>query len=630
MPVTETIEYLFVLKGVSQTNADMRRAADGAERTADAIDDLTKSLQRTGRGARGASKGITKLDGAMRISRTSGELFGGTLGDILRSVDEIGSVGEGAAAALGPAGVAGVLTGIVALGIPVAFAAITKGIVDIGRSALSARDKLADMGAIDLLDTETTQALAEMDADLGRLDIASSRLAVSLGTALVPAIDMLANGMERIANFAESPLFRQLTDVSLVAQLEKAGGILGMANTGTAGGAALGARMGRGLGESIVGAFSSTEDSAAGGEALAFVERLKELAEADVFVGPTQYVGGIEEERGRKRGRFDNGIHFRTTSGGGSESLAPFLREMQNLGTTVETGFSAVGVDLEAQTEELRKAKLDALGAAVASGAVGGVEVGAALVRKGFAAIPVIGGFVADMLGILQGLPAFVDALLSTVANLPGQILGGVGDLISGLPSMLVDEFIPSLISGLVDGIATLFVAPFALIDQLPEAIMRLPGAIAEALAEALADLLNPFSGGGSARDSGGLLGTGALRINQKGGRGGLFGTGFADLTPGSSAAADIEALNAALAQAFGAAPGFTAGGSRVHGTLARIAEDEPEVVMPSRKAGIFPRRASGPAFAPTFVGVGADTADQLLTMLRLRQDFTGNGLQGF
>jgi len=116
------------------------------------------------------------------------------------------------------------------------------------------------------------------------------------------------------------------------------------------------------------------------------------------------------------------------------------------------------------------------------TGEAGGARLGQDIVSGLLAEIPIIGGFLSEILGILLDLPGFVDGLVSFVAEAPGRILSGVATVIADLPGKLIGEFLPALISGVIEGLAMLLVSPIALIEGLIAGIGRLPVALAEAL----------------------------------------------------------------------------------------------------------------------------------------------------
>ena len=80
-------------------------------------------------------------------------------------------------------------------------------------------------------------------------------------------------------------------------------------------------------------------------------------------------------------------------------------------------------------------------------------------------------------------LPAFVDGLFTFLTEAPKEILVGVARVIGEFPGKLIGEFLPSLIAGLIEGIAMLLVSPVALIEGIIRGIGQLPKTLVRELA---------------------------------------------------------------------------------------------------------------------------------------------------
>jgi len=569
---TEIVEYLFRFGDTDQADRALARVASASEKTAKRVDDLTMALKRQKHASDGATRSNRKFDGSIKAVRGSGQLFGGVIGQITGAIDDMADAGEGAAEALGPAGIAGVLGILGAIAVPVVLGKMVSLSIDLARAAVQARDRLIELGDLDLLSKATIASLDKLETELKRADSAVARLTATVGAASTPAVSAYANVLSRLANLSESPLLQQLSE-QITPQT-------------------IGATV-AGLGvTALSGPFLGTIAAYLGGSLAA---PLAPEEQPYQFVGPMppENSGAPQPPKANTR---QKAAPTPPIGDNGYVTLQRIVASMQQVSADINDGFTYYGRTNEELTAELRADREAALRESIAAGATGGKAVGTRLVQQALSKVPIIGDMLAGMLDILTGLPAFAEALVDTIATLPGQIIGGLGDLVGNLGDLLLDNLAPNLIAGFVGGVASLIASPYQLLAGLPDLLVNLPAR----LGGALADALHP-------NRIGALEKTARLQTR-------------------------IEQVTTAVIDSNHDAgvPGYQAGGMRTHGTTVRVAEEEPEVVMPARKAGLFPRYGDVPALHPTFVGVGPDTADQLLTLLRLRQGFTGNGLQGF
>lgn len=509
---TEIIEYLFVSSGLDGVERGLDRASGAADSAADSMARLRRSsiatrqrLLKTGEAGRRLSESVRGLEGAGRI-------FGGTFGEITGVVGDLESVAAGSAGALGPAGLLGAVGLLGAASVPVVLAKGAEMAVSLARGALDARDALTDLGAVHLLDSATFTGLDALSEEVERLDVNLSRIAAETGPALVPILAALANFTERIADAAASPLLDQISKLDPDRFGGAAGGILGAVGGVVAGpvGFTAGAELG-----SRLGSFLASDTGTGAPESRRSLADL--VSDLTKDAKEREAASRAASSELAKIG-FDTGPRFKMA-----------MRE--NILEMIEFSgvYGGVREALESNTSIIRRSteRLAAdMGAALASfgaGRQGGRNLAQSAVGSVLGSIPVVGGFAEEAIGILVDIRGFLGGFVRGIAQLPVQIVTGIAESIGEIPGLIVAQ-IPQMVGGLIEGVAQLLLSPVALIDNLIDAVVALPGQIAERLVGLPVRLFRDFLG--ADQGSGGLFNTGVFDLRPNEGRGGLFGTG--------------------------------------------------------------------------------------------------------
>lgn len=533
---TETIEYLFRTAGLDELQDELRRSAIAGDRTSDEmrrlrlrIHELRVEQRRAAQSTRGLSDSVRGLEGAGRI-------FGGVFGEVTGVVGDLEAVAEGSAGAMGPAGLAGALGVLAALSVPVVLVKGAQAAVGLARGALEARDALHELGTVRLLDSATLQGLDALEMQVGRLDESLYRIAAETGPLLLPVLTAVANVAERIADASSSPLLDQLADIdsAMVGQV-----LAGMASSGVA---------------SVSGPVTAAVVQFLAGQAGAALTGDTGTSEtASPSRGMTDLVDDLkEQEREREAAAkatssalseiaFDTGPRFKRAL---TENIADMMEFSTVLQGTAERLPDLVEWLAQARADTLTRAGeivgqfggADPLAAArfrrqqersggkrARPNTSAGSAAATATVGGLLGEVPFIGGFLEQTLGILVDIRGFLGGFVRGITELPVQILNGLAESIAEIPALIVSQ-LPSLLVGVIEGAFNLALSPLALLDNLFDAIVALPGQIAERLVGLPVRLFKDFLGIDAG--SGGLFNTGLFDFRPNQGQGGLFGTG--------------------------------------------------------------------------------------------------------
>ncbi|UCH77421.1 MAG: hypothetical protein JSU81_06685 [Candidatus Coatesbacteria bacterium] len=511
--VTETIEYLFTDSGsLDDLRKELKRLSKDADGSEEEISRLRREIDRLEDAERSAARATSALSDSIRGVEGVGRILGGTAGEITGVLGDLEAVGEGAAGALGPAGLVGAMVLLAAAAVPVGVVKTIEALIDLSRAAVDARGTLEDLGGLSIVSDAGLAAVADLDHALDNLDAQFSRLLVELSPALVPVIDLVGDAVGRVAEHAQTvaDLFAEISasDIAGVA-----GGIAGAAGFAGAGGGGLLSNLLGAAGTAVGRSAAGASGLGTGGRAFApeldpsTAAQLAALGMIDA--GTTTTTAGPDPTAGI---RFDSGPVFRHAAKGLGMTRDPAragrdpaagvrfdtgrvfrfytenIRELERirdslpaLGDSISTGMHDAFSGLPTP-EDMEQAFRQAIGAGLLArmegGRAGGEATGTELVEsvlgEVLGSIPFIGGLLEAAVGILADLPAFFDGLISTVVELPRAILVGLADVIADVPGKLI-EAIPGLLAGLLEGIAKLLLSPFALVEGIISAIGRLP-----------------------------------------------------------------------------------------------------------------------------------------------------------
>ena len=491
---TETVEYLFRTRGLDGVAQELEKTAKSADKAGKEVGRLKSEVDRLKRAQAGAAQASRRMSDGIRAAEGAGRVFGGRVGELAGILGDLEAVAAGSSGALGPAGIAGAFALLAAVAVPAAIVGTLSALVDLSRASVAAREELEKLGGLSLVSAEGLAGVEALEESIDRLDAQFSRLLVELSPALVPVIDMITNAIARMAGAAAvaASYLGGIDPTALGAGLGTLASVVGGIVLGGPGGGIL-----AGLAGSKGGAaLTAPVDFELGGRTLADVV-------ADVKAQ------GQAEEKALSGIRFDRGAEFKmyaerfgmvsggqdATKGIAFDTGAKFRAAVKELEISAIEFTGALGGTFEplqsladsaaALAVSLPRDVGAAIGGILArfgTGEAGGARLGQDIVSGLLAEIPIIGGFLSEILGILLDLPGFVDGLVSFVAEAPGRILSGIATVIADLPGKLIGEFLPALISGVIEGLAMLLVSPIALIEGLIAGIGRLPVALAEAL----------------------------------------------------------------------------------------------------------------------------------------------------
>ena len=515
--VTETIEYLFTDSGsLEDLRKELKRLSKDANAGKDDVSRLEREIERLEHAERSAARATRGLSDSIRGIEGVGRILGGTAGEVTGVLGDLEAVGEGAAGALGPAGLVGALVLLGSVAVPVGVVKTVSALIELSRSAVDARGTLEDLGGLSIVSDAGLAAVADLDQALDNLDAQFSRLLVELSPALIPVIDLVADAVGRVAEHAQTvaDLFAEISASDIA---RAAGGLAGATTLGAAGGGGLLGRAG-GLVGDLLGAGAA---SGLGTGGRAFASELDPqtssmlAALGMIDTGTTTTTAGPDPTAGI---RFGTGAEFRfhakrfgmisDPKKAASDPAAGIrigtgrvfrfytqnIRELEKirdslpeLGESISQGMADAFSDLPTPDDVkqmFREAVTAGLLARMEGGRAGGESTGKEFVEnvigKLLGSIPIIGGLLEAGVGILADLPAFFDGLIASIVELPRAILVGLADVIADVPGALI-EAIPGLIAGIVEGIAKLLMSPFALIEGIVSAIGRLPQLFVEA-----------------------------------------------------------------------------------------------------------------------------------------------------
>ena len=471
MATTETVEFLFRTRGLEGLAEELDKTAGRADKASREVDDLRGELDRLRRSAHRAADSSERMSAGIRGIEGAGRALGGPLGEYAGLLGDLEAVAEGATGALGPAGIAGAFALLAAVAVPAVIVGTLSALTDLSRASVSARDELEKLGGLSLVTPEGMSGITALEEALNRLDAQFSRLLVELSPSLVPVIDMITNAVTRLAAAAAvaGRLLAGLDPTKLGEAIGGGAGLMLGSLFGGPGGGAVGFEMGSDLGRRITAAVPSfaltpptssktprtTGGGGGGGGAPA------DPASGIAFgTGPTFRAAIKEIEIAA--------IQFTGVLGGTFEPL-------QSLADSAAQ--TAVGI-----RENLGRAIGQSIGR-FGGGESGGARMGQDIAENLLETIPFIGGFLSEILAILMDLPAFVDGLFTFLTEAPKEILVGVARVIGEFPGKLIGEFLPSLIAGLIEGIAMLLVSPVALIEGIIRGIGQLPKTLVRELA---------------------------------------------------------------------------------------------------------------------------------------------------
>ena len=494
MATTETVEFLFRTRGLEGLAEELDKTAGRADKAERAVEDLRGEVDKLRQSQQRAADSSERMSAGIRGIEGAGRALGGPLGEYAGLLGDLEAVAEGATGALGPAGIAGAFGLLAAVAVPAVIVGTLSALTDLSRASVSARDELEKLGGIDLVTPEALAGIERLETALDRLDVQFSRLLVELAPSLVPVIDMITNAVTRLAMAAAvaGGFLARLDPTKLG---EAIGGGAGIALGSLFGGPAMGAvgfEMGSDFGRRLtapVEAFTpksrTLRDVVAdlvkiGNERESDIDAIKFLTDSR-FKFATDQLGMTGQAKDPSI-RFDTGARFRLAL----EELEVAAIEFTGvLGGTFEPLQSLA--DSAAQVSiELRESLGRAIGQLIGQfggGESGGARMGQEVVQSLLEEIPIIGGFLSEILAVLLDLPGFLEGLFTFLSEAPEKILVGLARMIGEFPGRLIGEFLPALIAGLIEGLAMLLVSPVALIEGIIRGIGQLPKTLVRELA---------------------------------------------------------------------------------------------------------------------------------------------------
>lgn len=473
MATTETVEFLFRTRGLEGLAEELDKTAGRADKASREVDDLRGELDRLRRSANRAADSSERMSAGIRGIEGAGRALGGPLGEYAGLLGDLEAVAEGATGALGPAGIAGAFGLLAAVAVPAVIVGTLSALTDLSRASVSARDELEKLGGLSLVTPEGMSGITALEEALNRLDAQFSRLLVELSPSLVPVIDMITNAVTRLAG-AAAVAGRFLAGLDPTKLGEAIGGGAGIALGSLFGGPAMGAvgfEMGADLGRMITAAVPSFA-----------------LTPPTSGTPPRTVGGGGVGGRGAPADPT-LGIAFDTKSA----EFAAAADELILASFDLSLGLGGLSEPLQAASEaaadfafELRENVATAIGSMIGQfggGESGGARMGQEVVQSLLEEIPIIGGFLSEILAVLLDLPGFLEGLFTFLSEAPEKILVGLARMIGEFPGRMIGEFLPALIAGLIEGLAMLLVSPVALIEGIIRGIGQLPKTLVRELA---------------------------------------------------------------------------------------------------------------------------------------------------
>lgn len=482
MATTETVEFLFRTRGLEGLAEELDKTAGRADKASREVDDLRGELDRLRRSANRAADSSERVSAGIRGIEGAGRALGGPLGEYAGILGDFEAVAEGAAGALGPAGIIGAFGLLAAVAVPTVIFSTLSALTDLSRASVSARDELEKLGGLSLVTPEGMSSIEQLEQGLNRLDAQFNRLLVELAPSLVPVIDMITNAVTRLAG-ASAVASQQLSGLTAQDLGEMIGGGVGslagfMAQSvaGLPFGAELGNMIGGMLGGALTAPTSFTLTPPTSGT-------------------PPRTIGG--------GGGGGGGTPPRTIGGGGvggrgapvdptlgiafDTKTAEFTAAADELilaSINLSTGLGGLNEPLQSASEaaadfafEIRENVLTAVGGIIGQfggGAAGGARLGQEVLENLLAEIPIIGGFLSEILDALLDLPSFIEGLWSFVEEAPEKILVGIAKSIGNFGKLFSDT-IPKLIAGIIEGVAMILVSPVAMVEGIIRGIGQLP-----------------------------------------------------------------------------------------------------------------------------------------------------------
>lgn len=566
---TETIRWVYETTGLVRVERELVRAADSTERLAKETQKASRAMSQAATTGHKVSQSIRALEGAGRALGGSFGVVASLLGDLESvakgSVGALGPVGLlGAFSALATLAVPVVLTaGTMAL-VDIARGASTArdSLVDLGQASILDGPTLAGLDALDdqlaRLDMHLTRISAEVGPALVPVVEALANAAERLGNvAASPILDQLA-GLDAqalaegvgfllgaVGGTAAAGPFVAPAVGDIVSELMGAiaAPVESQADTGPR--RTLvdvvndvdridGKAPKRRTLLDVVNEIDTIDDPSRAGRdpiadvafttGAAFKLALEEMELAAVnFSGA---LGGVS-------------VPLQSLGDAATETISAFRESVDNMIAETLGAYDSGGVatvDVDAAEKAARQAARRREGATqaeinragerarrqaikqngkTAGGQAGGaalaVDIVTPIVSDALSAVPFIGEFAAKAVSIISDIPGFLTGFSSTAAALPGAILDGLAWVISDLPEMFIGEFLPSLIGGLITGVANLLFSPMKMVDGVVKAILGLPAALAESLAglpvRFLGNVFDPGDNGVLRGKNGRLLG---------------------------------------------------------------------------------------------------------------------------
>lgn len=476
MATTETVEFLFRTRGLEGLAEELDKTAGRADKASREVDDLRGELDRLRRSANRAADSSERVSAGIRGIEGAGRALGGPLGEYAGILGDFEAVAEGAAGALGPAGIVGAFGLLAAVAVPTVIVGTLSALTDLSRASVSARDELEKLGGLSLVTPEGMSSIEQLEQGLNRLDAQFSRLLVELAPSLVPVIDMITNAVTRLAGASAvagqllSGLTAQNIGEMIGGGVGSLAGFMAQSVAGLPFGAELGGMLGGMLGGALTAPTSFT------------------LTPPTSGTPPRTGGGGGGGGRGAP---VDPtlGIAFDTKSA----EFTAAADELILASFDLSLGLGGLSEPLQAASEaaagfalELRENVGTAIGSMIGKfggGESGGARMGQEVVQSLLEEIPIIGGFLSEILAVLLDLPGFLDGLFTFLVEAPEKILVGVARTIGEFPGKLIGEFLPALIAGLIEGLAMLLVSPVALIEGIIRGIGQLPKTLVRELA---------------------------------------------------------------------------------------------------------------------------------------------------